>query len=221
MLPLTMNMVKFTSDSPSFLMVSEIDEEIEAFSKILNVKYPHLDFDFGFCFRALYTLIGIRSKVRFDKEDNCLGFDLMMPEEEFLPYKRNKSMQRLIMGRYFFPFFCDKLRRYKKKLSTLEPVLEDLIEDMRLFLIEHLWLPDEDGYLRLSVIENYTYEQTMAQFGPPNLKTFADVDGVKEQDLRWDIDENISLSAQYKLIDRAWQLEWWKVSNPTQEASCK
>ena len=221
MLPLTMNMVKFTSDSPSFLMVSEIDEEIEAFSKILNVKYPHLDFYFCFCFRALYTLIGIRSKVRFDKEDNCLGFDLMMPEEEFLPYKRNKSMQRLIMGRYFFPFFCDKLRRYKKKLSTLEPVLEDLIEDMRLFLIEHLWLPDEDGYLRLSVIENYTYEQTMAQFGPPNLKTFADVDGVKEQDLRWDIDENISLSAQYKLIDRAWRLEWWKVSNPTQEASCK
>lgn len=218
-----MNMSKITtrSDSASFLMVSEIDDELETFSKILNVKYPHLDFDFDFCFSALYTLIGIRPKVRFEQEDNCLGFDLMMPEEEFLQYKRNKSMQRLIMGRYFFPFFCDKLRRYKKKLSTLEPVLEDLIENMRLFLIEHLWLPDEDGCLRLSVIENYTYEQTMAQFGPPNLKTFADVDGVKEQDLRWDIDENISLSAQYKLIDRAWRLEWWKASNPTQEASCK
>lgn len=218
-----MNMSKITtrSDSASFLMVSEIDDELETFSKILNVKYPHLDFDFDFCFRALYTLIGIRPKVRFEQEDNCLGFDLMMPEEEFLQYKRNKSMQRLIMGRYFFPFFCDKLRRYKKKLSTLEPVLEDLIENMRLFLIEHLWLPDEDGCLRLSVIENYTYEQTMAQFGSPNLKTFADVDGVKEQDLRWDIDENISLSAQYKLIDRAWRLEWWKASNPTQEASCK
>ena len=61
----------------------------------------------------------------------------------------------------------------------------------------------------------------MAQFGLPNLKTFADVDGVKEQDLRWDIDENISLPAQYKLIDRAWRLKWCKVSNPTQEASCK
>lgn len=58
MLPLTMNMSKITvvSDSPGFLMVSEIGEEIETFSKILNVKYPHLDFDFGFCFRALYTL---------------------------------------------------------------------------------------------------------------------------------------------------------------------
>ena len=225
MLPLTMNMnmskITTRSDAFGFLMVSEIADELETFSKILNVKYQHLDFYFDVCFRALYTLIGIRSKVRFDKEDNCLGFDLMMLEEEFLPYKRNKSMQRLIMGRYFFPFFCDKLRRYKKKLSTLEPVLEDLIEDMRLFLIEHLWLPDEDGCLRLSVIENYTYEQTMAQFGPPNLKTFADVDDVKEQDLRWDIDENISLSAQYKLIDRVWRLKWWKVSNPTQEASCK
>ena len=99
-----MNMSKITiqSDTASFLMVCEIGDELETFSKILNVKYPHLDFYFGFCFRALYTLIGIRSKVRFDKEDNCLGFDLMMPEEEFLPYKRNKSMQRLIMGRYFF-----------------------------------------------------------------------------------------------------------------------
>ena len=69
MLPLTMNMSKITtrSDSASFLMVSEIEEELRTFSKILNVKYPHLDFDFDFCFRALYTLIGIRSKVRFYK----------------------------------------------------------------------------------------------------------------------------------------------------------
>lgn len=214
-------MVKVTSDSPGFIEVGEICYECEAFSMILIDKYPMLDFDLLFCFRALYTLIGIRSHVQFHKQYRWLGFDLMMPLDDFRPYKGNKSMQRLIMGRYFFPFFCDKLRRYKKKLSTLEPVLEDLIEDMRLFLIEHLWLPDEDGCLRLSVIENYTYEQTMAQFGPPNLKTFTDVDGVKEQDLRWDIDENISLSAQYKLIDRAWRLEWWKVSNPTQEASCK
>ena len=61
----------------------------------------------------------------------------------------------------------------------------------------------------------------MTQFDLSNLKTFADVDGVKKQDLRWDIDEDISLPGQYKLIDRAWRLEWWKVSNPTQEASCK
>ena len=59
---------------------------------------------------------------------------------------------------------------------------------MEAFLIEHLWLPDEDGHLRLSVIEDYTYEQTIQQFGPPSLKTFTEADGVKVQDLRWAID---------------------------------
>ena len=91
-------------------MVSDIADEQEAFTSVLNAKYPQLDFDFGFCFRVLDTLSGIRSRVRFDKVDRILEFDLMMPEEDFLPYKQNKTMQRLIMGRYFFPFFCDKVR---------------------------------------------------------------------------------------------------------------
>ena len=150
-------------------MVSDIAEEQEAFTSVLNAKYPQLDFDFGFCFRVLDTLSGIRSRVRFDKEDRILELDLMMPEEDFLPYKQNKTMQRLIIGRYFFPSFCDKVRGYKGKLPALSPVLEEVIVDMEAFLIEHLWLPDEDGHLRLSVIEGYTYEQTIRQFGPPSL----------------------------------------------------
>ncbi|WP_456098017.1 hypothetical protein [Porphyromonas sp.] len=156
------------------------------------------------------TLSGIRSRVRFDKEDRILELDLMMPEEDFLPYKQNKTMQRLIMGRYFFPFFCDKVRGYKGKLPALSPVLEEVIVDMEAFLIEHLCLPDEDGHLRLSVIEDYTYEQTIQQFGPPSLKTFTEADGVKVQDLRWAIDAETTLSAQYKLIDRTWSLERWE-----------
>ena len=123
-------------------MVSDIAEEQEAFTSVLNAKYPQLDFDFGFCFRVLDTLSGIRSRVRFDKEDRILELDLMMPEEDFLPYKQNKTMQRLIIGRYFFPFFCDKVRGYKRKLPALSPVLEEVIVDMEAFLIEHLWLPD-------------------------------------------------------------------------------
>lgn len=182
-------------------MVSDIAEEQEAFTSVLNAKYPQLDFDFGFCFRVLDTLSGIRSRVRFDKVDRILELDLMMPEEDFLPYKQNKTMQRLIMGRYFFPFFCDKVRGYKGKLPALSPVLEEVIVDMEAFLIEHL---------RLSVIEDYTYEQTIQQFGPPSLKTFTEADGVKVQDLRWAIDAETTLSAQYKLIDRTWRLERWE-----------
>ena len=191
-------------------MVSDIADEQRAFTSVLNAKYPQLDFDFGFCFRVLDTLSGIRSRVRFDKEDRILELDLMMPEEDFLPYKQNKTMQRLIIGRYFFPFFCDKVRGYKRKLPALSPVLEEVIVDMEAFLIEHLWLPDEDGHLRLSVIEDYTYEQTIQQFGPPSLKTFTEADGVKVQDLRWAIDAETTLSAQYKLIDRTWSLERWE-----------
>ena len=178
-------------------MVSDIADEQEAFTSVLNAKYPQLDFDFGFCFRVLDTLSGIRSRVRFDKEDRILELDLMMPEEDFLPYKQNKTMQRLIMGRYFFPFFCDKVRGYKRKLPALSPVLEEVIADMEAFLIEHLWLPNED-------------EQTIRQFGPPSLKVFTEADGVKVQDLRWDIDAETTLSAQYKLIDRTWSLERWE-----------
>ena len=91
-------MVKVTSDSPGFIEVGEICYECEAFSRILIDKYPMLDFDLLFCFRALYTLIGIRSHVQFYKQYRWLGFDLMMPLDDFRPYKGNKSMQRLIMG---------------------------------------------------------------------------------------------------------------------------
>ena len=72
-------MVKVTSDSPGFIEVGEICYECEAFSRILIDKYPMLDFDLLFCFRALYTLIGIRSHVQFYKQYRWLGFDLMMP----------------------------------------------------------------------------------------------------------------------------------------------
>lgn len=43
----------------------------------------------------------------------------------------------------------------------------------------------------------------MTQFGLSNLKPFMHVDGIKVQEIRWNIDENISLSAQYKLINHA------------------
>ncbi len=190
-------------------MVSDIADEQEAFTSVLNAKYPQLDFDFGFCFRVLDTLSGIRSRVRFDKVDRILEFDLMMPEEDFLPYKQNKTMQRLIMGRYFFPFFCDKVRDIRVSYRLVSRLGGG---DRRYggVLDRASMAADEDGHLRLSVIEDYTYEQTIQQFGPPSLKTFTEADGVKVQDLRWAIDAETTLSAQYKLIDRTWRLERWE-----------
>ena len=99
-----MDRVRITSDSPNFLKVSEISKDLRLFSLVIETKYAQIDFGFVFCFRALYTTRGIRSKVRFEKDCNYLGMDLIISEEEFNPYKNNVSMQRRIMGKHFFPF---------------------------------------------------------------------------------------------------------------------
>lgn len=208
-----MDKIRITSDSPSYLKVSEISKELRAFSLIVKTKYKQIDFDFVFCFRALYTTRGIRSKVRFEKDSNYLGMDLIMSEDEFNPYKNNVSMQRLIMGRHFFPFFVENIKKYKSKLPTLKPVAEDLIEDMRLFLIENLWLPDDEGKLKLSVIETVSYQLAMELFGSPAQKVFSENDkGQKVQDLIWTVVEDTKLSAKYILIEKKWILHSYSIN---------
>lgn len=113
-----MERISIQIDSPGYVKVSEISEELLKFSSIIETKYNQIDFDFGFCFRALYTTRGIRSKVRFYKEDRWLGMDLIMALNEFNSYKTNVSMQRLIMGKHFFPFFVENIEKYKSKLPT-------------------------------------------------------------------------------------------------------
>ena len=206
-----MNRVSIQIDSPSYVKVSEIGNELVAFSLTIERKYPQIDFEFAFCFRALYTTRGIRSKVRFEKDCNYLGMDLIMSEEEFNPYKNNVSMQRRIMGKHFFPFFAENIKKYRNKLPVLKPIEKDLVEDMRLFLIENLWLPDDSGSFKLAVIENVSYDRAMALFGKPKQKRFTDTDNGKIQDILWEVDERTKLSAQYRLIDKVWTLECYNI----------
>ena len=207
-----MNRVSIQIDSPSYVKVSEIGKELVAFSLTIERKYPQIDFEFAFCFRALYTTRGIRSKVRFEKDCNYLGMDLIMSEEEFNPYKNNVSMQRRIMGKHFFPFFAENIKKYRNKLPVLKPIEKDLVEDMRLFLIENLWLPDDSGSFKLAVIENVSYDRAMALFGKPRQKKFTDTDNGKIQDILWEVDEQTQLSAQYRLIDKVWTLESYNIA---------
>lgn len=190
-----MNRVSIQIDSPSYVKVSEIGKELVAFSLTIERKYPQIDFEFAFCFRALYTTRGIRSKVRFEKDCNYLGMDLIMSEEEFHPYKKNIAMQRRIMGKHFFPFFAENIKKYRYKLPVLKPIEKDLVEDMRLFLIENLCLPDDSGSFKLAVIENVSYDRAMALFGKPRQKKFMDTDNGKIQDILWEVDEQTQLSA--------------------------
>ena len=207
-----MNRVSIQIDSPSYVKVSEIGNELVAFSLTIERKHPQIDFEFAFCFRALYTTRGIRSKVRFEKDCNCLGMDLIMSLDEFNPYKNNVSMQRRIMGKHFFPFFAENIKKYRNKLPVLKPIEKDLVEDMRLFLIENLWLPDDSGSFKLAVIENVSYDRAMALFGKPRQKKFTDTDNGKIQDILWEVDEQTQLSAQYRLIDKVWTLESYNIA---------
>ena len=207
-----MNRVSIQIDSPSYVKVSEIGKELVAFSLTIERKYPQIDFEFAFCFRALYTTRGIRSKVWFEKDCNYLGMDLIMSEEEFNPYKNNVSMQRRIMGKHFFPFFAENIKKYRNKLPVLKPIEKDLVEDMRLFLIENLWLPDDSGSFKLAVIENVSYDRAMALFGKPRQKKFMDTDNGKIQDILWEVDEQTQLSARYRLIDKVWTLESYNIA---------
>ena len=207
-----MNRVSIQIDSPGYVKVSEIGKELVAFSLTIERKYPQIDFEFAFCFRALYTTRGIRSKVWFEKDCNYLGMDLIMSEEEFHPYKKNIAMQRRIMGKHFFPFFAENIKKYRYKLPVLKPIEKDLVEDMRLFLIENLCLPDDSGSFKLAVIENVSYDRAMALFGKPRQKKFMDTDNGKIQDILWEVDEQTQLSARYRLIDKVWTLESYNIA---------
>ena len=212
MLSLIMERIRVVSDSPGYIKVREISKELRSFTKIIEDKYNQIDFDFLFCFRALYSTMRINSKVRFDKGDNTLGMDLIMSLDEFNPYKTNVAMQRLIMGKHLFPFFAENIKKYKSKLPNLKSIAEDLTEDMRLFLIDNLWLPDDNGNLKLSVIETVSYEKAMALLGNPIRKKFTNMEnGQKIQDLLWEIDKETKILAQYKLIDKIWILQKYKI----------
>ena len=137
--------------------------------------------------------------------------DLIMSLDEFNPYKNNVSMQRRIMGKHFFPFFAGNIKKYRNKLPVLKPIEKDLVEDMRLFLIENLWLPEDSGSFKLAVIENVSYERAMTLFGRPKQKKFTDTDNGKIQDILWEVDEQTKLSAQYRLIDKVWMLECYNI----------
>ena len=207
-----MERIRVVSDSTGYIKVREISKELRSFTKIIEDKYNQIDFDFLFCFRALYSTMGINSKVRFDKGDNTLGMDLIMSLDEFNPYKTNVAMQRLIMGKHLFPFFAENIKKYKSKLPNLKSIAEDLTEDMRLFLIDNLWLPDDNGNLKLSVIETVSYEKAMALLGNPIRKKFTNMEnGQKIQDLLWEIDKETKILAQYKLIDKIWILQKYKI----------
>lgn len=116
-----MSEIRLTADSPGYVRVWEIENDLYDFSKVINKKYSQIDFDFVFCFRALHTTQGIRSKVRFEKDSNYLGMDLIMSLDEFNPHKKNVAMQRRIIGKHFFPFFAENIKNTETSCPCSSP----------------------------------------------------------------------------------------------------
>ena len=142
-----MSSISVGSDSPGYLNTFEISKELYPFSKVLSEKFPSIDFDFVFVFRVLELFIGRKSFARYYIDEQWLPFDFTIPFEELLPYKGNKIIQRKIIGKYFFDFFCKKIGNYKYKLPSLKDTYPAIIECLRQYLVEHLWLPgSEDKY---------------------------------------------------------------------------
>jgi hypothetical protein len=96
-----MERIRITSDSPGYIKVSDIGKDLRNFSRIIETKYSEIDFDFLFCFRALYSTVGIRSKVRYEKDVNMLGMDLIMSLDEF-NHTSNKTTPGIPMA-YHLP----------------------------------------------------------------------------------------------------------------------
>lgn len=203
-----MSGISVTGDYPSFIRISEISQELLPFSTVLSEKFPSIDFEFVFCFRVLYTTRGINSNVRYEKMRKWLMFDYIMPLDDFWPYKGNKIIQRKIIGKYFFDFFCKKIGNYKYKIPSLKDTYPAIIECLRQFLVEHLWLPDSQGKYNYSLIEKISYEEAMNVYGSPKSRKFQDMeDNCKLQNLTWILDkEGSCLNAEYKLYDRRWNL---------------
>ena len=92
-----MERIRITSDSPGYIKVSDIGKDLRNFSRIIETKYSEIDFDFLFCFRALYSTVGIRSKVRYEKDVNMLGMVYPYSMYEATPPEKLEALQKVLL----------------------------------------------------------------------------------------------------------------------------
>ncbi|WP_306353429.1 hypothetical protein [Flavobacterium sp. '19STA2R22 D10 B1'] len=129
-----------TSDSPSWSKVFDISDELRALSSILEQKYTTIDCELFVCLRCLPNDIERKSFCRYYAKEKLLTMDITMNEDEFIPFKKDIDGQRRIIGNAFFEFFKENIVKYKKKLPGLEPLVEELIQEVQLWCLNNKWL---------------------------------------------------------------------------------
>ncbi|CAD0263977.1 hypothetical protein HBO43_13840 [Pseudomonas veronii] len=128
-----------TSDSPSWTKVFEISDELNSLSKILEKKYPSLDWELVVCLRCLPKDLKRQTFCRYYAKDKMFGLDIAMDEEDFISLKKDKAAQRRLIGAAFIKFFVESIKKYEKKLPDLQPVSAQLIADVQQWCSEKEW----------------------------------------------------------------------------------
>ena len=83
---------------------------------------------------------GWKSKSRFSKKDNDLGFDIVVYEEDFIPIKKDINAQKKIIGTEFKDYFFDIMKKYEKKFPELKEVNPKFLLEIEKWLIENQWI---------------------------------------------------------------------------------
>ena len=147
----------------------EIAAEKKPIGVPLRAAFPHLDFDIGICFRCLSNNSGWVSKSRMYKNDETadeeylrhyayqvyevdmqtipavsriLGMDIVVYEDDFIPIKKDKPAQKLLLGTELWRFLNICLPKYQKKIPMTDDDLNLMLLIIKDWLIEHNWLVD-------------------------------------------------------------------------------
>ena len=132
------NMLFATCDYPSWTKVDKICDEFYGVEPIIK-KYP-IPFSIGFCFRCLEKDSGWKSKSRFSKKDNDLGFDIVVYEEDFISIRKDINAQKKIIGTEFKDYFFDIMKKYENKLPELKEINPKFLLEIEKWLIENQWI---------------------------------------------------------------------------------
>ncbi|MGN6837217.1 hypothetical protein, partial [Neisseria sp. P0022.S010] len=105
-------------------------------------KYTEFPFDLVLCFRCLEKDSGWKSKSRYSKEDNynALGFDIVVSEEDFIPIKKDIDAQRKILGKEFYRYFFETMKKKERQFPILKKINPNFLYDVKKWLLENKWI---------------------------------------------------------------------------------
>lgn len=132
---------KTTSDSPSWTNVSQLREELEEIGEIIN-KFNDFPVNIGICVRCLDSYSGWKSGARYYSSDNFIYIDIVTQESDYEPYANNIAAQRKIIGREFYKFFPQVMRKYEKRFPILKNINHCFLKELEKWLLEKGWIED-------------------------------------------------------------------------------